>query len=85
MTKRSYKRRTDEEIVADLEAKIAELKQRQEQKERPDQAVLKELPKFRKKAAAFAQTCIDNGRGDVGNSVLAFLTVLERQANELPS
>ena len=85
MTKRSYKRRTDDEIVADLEAKIAQLKQKQEQRERPDQAVLKELPRFKKKAAAFAQTCIDNGRGDVGNSVLAFLTVLERQANALPS
>ena len=35
MTKRSHKRRTDDEIVADLEAKIAQLKQKQEQKERP--------------------------------------------------
>ncbi|MBL6720301.1 MAG: hypothetical protein ISQ08_02720 [Planctomycetes bacterium] len=85
MTKRTYTRRTDEEIVAELEAKIALIKQKQEEKERPDKVVLKELPKFKKRASAFAQVCMDNGRGDVGNSILAFLTVLERQANELPS
>ncbi len=85
MTKRTYTRRTDEEIVAELEAKIAQIKQKQEEKERPDKVVLKELPKFKKKASAIAQVCIDHGRGDVGNSILAFLTVLERQANEQPS
>jgi hypothetical protein len=55
-----------------------------ESKQRPDAELLKVLPKVKKYLARFAQTCMDNGRKDLSNSVLAFLTTFELQARELP-
>ena len=82
MTKRNYNRRSDDEIIADLEAKISQLQTKIQSKQRPDEPVLKELPKVRRKLAAFSQLCMDHGRGDVSNSVMAFLTMLETQLRE---
>lgn len=84
MPKRTYNRRSDEEIVRDLEAKIAALKQKQEAKARPDAAVVKALPRFKKQLSAFAQLCLDYDRADLSNSVLAFMSTLERQLGDGP-
>ncbi len=85
MAKRSYHRRTDEQIIADLEDKIREIERRKEAKERPDQAVLKDLPKLKRQLGKFSQLCMDNCRGDLSNSILAFLATFEMQAKQLPA
>jgi len=82
MTKRNYNRRSDDQIIADLEAKISQLQVKIQAKQRPDEPVLKELPKVRRKLASFSQLCMDHGRGDVSNSVMAFLTMLETQLRD---
>jgi len=82
MTKRSYNRRTDEEIISDYQKQIKALEVRIMEKSRQDTPVLKELPKMKRKLAQFAQTCVDYGRGDLSNSTLAFMATLERQAQE---
>ena len=82
MTKRNYNRRTDNEIIADLEAKISQLQKKIDAKQRPDEPVVKELPKIRRKLAQFSQLCMDHGRGDVSNSVMAFLSMLETQLRD---
>jgi hypothetical protein len=82
MTKRNYNRRSDDQIIADLEAKISQLQVKIHAKQRPDEPVLKDLPKIRRKLASFSQLCMDHGRGDVSNSVMAFLTMLETQLRD---
>lgn len=84
MTKRSYKRRTADEQVADLEAQILALKSRQLETERSDKPVVTSFPKLKKQLAAFAQLCMDYGRGDVSNSVMAFMSMAERQVSKPP-
>lgn len=84
MTKRSYSRRSDEEIIHDLEDRIRQLEKRMVAKQRPDAALLKELPKVKKYLAKFSQTCMDAGRSDLANSILAFMTTFELQAKEIP-
>ncbi len=83
MSKRTYRRRTDQEIIEDYQAQIQALEVRIQEKERKDTAVLKELPKLKRKLAQFAQTCVDHGRSDLSNSTLAFMATLERQAQEV--
>ncbi len=78
-TKRSYNRRTDEQIISDYEAQIEALKARKEAKERGSDPVAKEFSKFKKKVVSFAQTCMDNDRSDISNSAMAFISMLERQ------
>ena len=85
MTKRSYRRRTDDELIADYEARIRELERKMEAKVRPDAPVLKDLPKLRRHLGRFSQHCMDHGRADLSNSILAFLTTFELQAKEQPA
>ncbi len=80
MEKRSYKRRSSAEIVEDLQDQIQALEVRIQAKKRKDMPVFKELTKVKKNLAKFSQTCVDHGRNDLSNSVLAFLSTLERQA-----
>ncbi len=80
MTKRSYNRRTDEELIEALEDKIKQIEARKEAKERRDSPVLKEIPKVKRKLSSFAQLCMDHDRHDLVNTVMAFLTTLESQA-----
>lgn len=80
--KRSYKRRSDDERIAELEAKIAEQRKRIALRERQDAGLLKELPKVRRRLQDFAQKSIDHGREDLSNMTLAFLAGLERVAQE---
>lgn len=81
MTKRTYKRRTDEERIAELQAKIEAVQQRLQQQKRPDEVVLRELPKVHKILRRFAQMAVDNGRGDLASSTMAFMAGLDRMSN----
>ena len=78
MAKRSYNRRTDEERIQELKHRIAQLQTRLESKERPDKAVLKEIPKVQRRLRKFIQLALDHGRQDIANSTLAFVAGLER-------
>ena len=84
MTKRSYHRRSDDERIADLQSKIAQLEVRIETDKRPDGEVLSQFPKVKRNLGKFAQLCVDNGRQDLSNSTLAFLNVLEKQTRDIP-
>ena len=84
MTKRSYTRRSDDQIIAELQDRIRQLERRVESKQRPDAEVLREIPKMKKTLAKFSQTCMDHGRKDLSNSILAFLATFELQAKEMP-
>jgi hypothetical protein len=78
MSKRSYNRRSSEQIIADLQAQIDLQKEKIEAKAKANDPVLKEIPKVRRQLRKFAQLSNDGGRKDIGNSVLAFLTSLDR-------
>ncbi|MCC7014712.1 MAG: hypothetical protein IT454_19275 [Planctomycetes bacterium] len=82
--KRSYTRRTDEQRIAELQAKIEELKVKAREVSRPDLEVLRHAPKLHAKLRAFAQVANDHGRADVANSTLAFLAGLDRMLATLP-
>ncbi len=82
-TKRSYNRRSEEQLIADLEAKMLELRRRVEAKSRQDQALVKELPKLQRRLRDFAQLAADHAREDIANSTLAFMAGLERMAHHV--
>ena len=82
MTKRKYQRRSDDELIADYESKIADLQKKMQASEREDVRVLKDLPKLRRQLGKFSQLCMDSGRADLSNSILAFLTTFEIQAKD---
>ena len=84
MTKRSYKRRSDDQLIEDLESKIKQVEARMQARERKDSPVLKEIPKVKKRLAAFAQLCMDHHRKDLSNTVMGFLTMLDIQAKDVP-
>lgn len=79
-TKRAYTRRSDEERIAELQAQISNLQTKVAQKERPDAALLREVPRVQRRLRKFAQKALDLGRADLANSVLAFIAGLERAA-----
>ncbi|MEZ6003387.1 MAG: hypothetical protein R3F17_06790 [Planctomycetota bacterium] len=85
MAKRTYRRRSDAELIEEYRSQIEALETKLQQQTREDQAVLEELPKLKRRLAGFAQLCIDNGRNDLSNSVLAFLNTIERQAKQIVS
>lgn len=76
--RRRYKRRTDEERIQDLEARIADLKARQTAKEKKANPVVKEIPKIQRRLRKFAQFAMDHNRPDIANSTTAFNAGLER-------
>lgn len=84
MAKRNYNRRTDEEIIDDLQNRIKKIETRLQARQRKDSPVIKEIPKVKRLLGKFAQTCVDHERGDLSNTVLAFLATLERQARQAP-
>ena len=75
---RKVRRRTDEERIQELEARIAELRARQEAQKLKEDPVLKEIPKLQKRLRKFAQLATDHERPDVANSAMAFHAGLER-------
>jgi molecular chaperone GrpE (heat shock protein) len=82
--KRSSTRRSDEDRIAALQARIENLKNKLEQKTRPDQVVLREVPKLERKLRRFAQIAQENGRSDIANSTVAFMAGLERMVETPP-
>ncbi len=76
--RRGYRKRTDEEKIAALERKIADLKSKQIAKERKEHPVLREIPKIQRRLRKFAQMAMDHQRADIANSVTAFVAGLER-------
>jgi molecular chaperone GrpE (heat shock protein) len=81
-TKRNYRRRTDEERIAELESKLQNLQKKVEAKTRPDLPVLKEIPKLQRRLKAFAQLAVNYGRADLANSTMAFSAGLDRNLAE---
>lgn len=84
--KRSYQRRTDDERIADLENRIKSLQQKAEAKaekaSRPDQAVLKSIPRLAKHLRKFADLAMAKGRQDIATSTWAFMAGLERNLGQ---
>ena len=76
--KRKYRRRTEEERIAELEARIQELKTKKVLRERREDPLFREIPKMRKKLQSFAQLAMDHKRPDIANSATAFSSSLER-------
>ncbi len=83
MTKRSYNRRSDEEVIGDLQDKIARIEARLVARQRKDSPVLKEVPKVKRQLAKFAQLCMDHDRKDLANTVMAFLSTVDVQARQI--
>ena len=69
-------------MISDLEAKIREVESRMKRKEQRDQPVHRSFAKFKKQAAAFAQTALDDQRTDVANTVIGMLGVVQRQLGD---
>ncbi|MEZ6014294.1 MAG: hypothetical protein R3F49_04220 [Planctomycetota bacterium] len=83
-TESGRKRRDEIELIRELEAKIKEVEARKERRrKRAESPVLKDFEKLKKQMARFAQICMDRQRGDIANSVLGFMNVLERQSREV--
>ena len=84
MAKRSYNRRSDDEVIGDLQAKIDRIEARLVARQRKDSPVLKEIPKVKRQLAKFAQLCMDHDRKDLANTVMAFLSTIDVQARQSP-
>ena len=82
-SKRTYKRRSDEERIAELRSRISSLQKKLEHQKRPDEVVLREIPKVQKRLRRFAQMAVDNGRADLANSTMAFMAGLDRMGGTL--
>jgi molecular chaperone GrpE (heat shock protein) len=81
-TKRTYKRRTEEQRIADLQSKLEDLQKKLVAKERADLPVLKEIPKVQRRLQRFAQLAVNYGREDLANSTMAFVAGLQRTLTE---
>jgi hypothetical protein len=84
MTKRTYTRRTEDDRIRELEAKLEEVKARLEERKRMDTPLLREWMKARKVLRAFQQTATDSGRSDLALSAEAFAAGLERSIHTNP-
>ncbi len=84
MAKRSYNRRSDEQLINDLQDQIKRVEARLQAKDRVDAPVLKEVPKVARTLRRFAQIATDHDRTDLSNMAIAFLSGLERAAMEMP-
>ena len=76
--KRAYNRRSEDQRIADLEAKIQKIKSRLEMKQRKDSPVLREVARVQRVLRKFAQTAQDHGRADLAMSTQAFAAGLDR-------
>ncbi len=84
MAKRSYNRRSDSELINELQEKIKRVEARISARDREDAPVLKEMAKVNRALKKFAQVATDHERRDISNMTIAFLSGLERTAMELP-
>lgn len=74
-------RRTEDEQIADLQLKIQELEERKRRMEAKTSPVRKDFDRFKKHANKFIQSCVDHGRNDLANSVMALINTVERQVD----
>ncbi|MEL6715342.1 MAG: hypothetical protein AAFP86_16305, partial [Planctomycetota bacterium] len=72
-------RRSEDEMIAELEEKIRSIEERKRRKEHRQSPVAKDFERFKKHAAKFVQSCVDHERHDIANSVLGLLNTTERQ------
>ena len=77
-SRRQYTRRTAEQRIAELEARISEIKVKAAAKESKNDPIAKDIPKVQRRLRKFAQLAIDNERMDLSNSTMAFVAQLER-------
>ena len=82
-SKRKYQRRSEDERIAELEAQLQSLKARKTTRERMNDPMAQEIPKVVRRLRKFAQFAMDQGRGNVANSVTAFTAGLERTLNDI--
>ena len=82
--RRNYRRRSDADRIAEMEAKIAELREKIQERDRSDQAVVDAVPKLHKRLRDFAQLAMSHGRHDIANSTMAFMAGLERMKDDQP-
>lgn len=82
LTRRTYRKRTDEERIAELEAKIADIKRREEAKKRKDDPVLRDIPKVQRRLRKLAGLAVEYGRLDISNTVQAWISSLDRMVRE---
>lgn len=82
--KRTYQRRDDSERIAEMEARIRDLRKKIESRKRPDQDVLTEVPKVQRRLRSFAQLAMKHGRADIANSTMAFMAGLDRMKDAEP-
>jgi len=80
--RRTYSRRTDEDRIKELEAKIAEIREREESKKRKDDPVLRETRKLQGKLRKFGKLAAENERLDIANSVTAWVASLDRMVRD---
>lgn len=85
MTKRSYNRRTEEDQIRELQAKVAELKAQAEAKSRQDLPVVREWPKTQRALRAFMQVAMQHKREDLAISAQAFMAGIERTLDPVQS
>jgi len=76
--KRAYNRRSEDQRIADLQAKIQKIKSRMEVRQRKDSPVLREVMRVQRVLRRFAQTAQDHGRSDLAMSTQAFSAGLDR-------
>lgn len=84
MAKRSYTRRSDEQLIHELQEKLKRVEARIEAKQRADAPVLKEITKVTRTLRKFAQTAMDYERQDLSNMTMAFISGLERAGEDIP-
>ena len=84
MSKRSYTRRTEEERIHELEARLAQVKARLEAKKIKDSPIIREWAKSQRVLKKFIQAALDNGRQDLALSAEAFAAGLERSIHTNP-
>jgi hypothetical protein len=80
--RRSYSRRTDEDRIKELEAKIAEIREREDTKKRKESPILRDADKLQRRLRKFAQLSAENDRLDIANSVTAWIASLERMVRD---
>lgn len=81
-TPTTRKRRSEDELIAELQAKIADIEKRKRLREVKASPLVKDFERFRKHADRFIQACADEDRTDISNSVLALLNTVERQVHD---
>lgn len=78
-------RRTEEEMLRDLEAKLADLRAKAEARKRRDEPMLKASAKLVKAVRKYAEEAQQAGRTDLALSAQAFAAGLERAAAQPPA